>query len=485
MKQLRLFFWMLALGLLTLGQWACRPDAEKFDPSPSRDIRLSDDSLKFDTVITQLATPSRRFRIYNPNAQAIRLSHVAISPNSPFDLIVNGRQGRSIPNVDIRGGDSIMVVVQGRVGLVPSDLPFLIEDSVGITVQGRSGTSWVYVEAKGQNANFYTDSLLPCATVWDDRQKPYFIKDDVLVPKGCTLTIREGVTVLNYKNSSIIVRGTLLVQGTRQAPVRFLGTRQESQYDNQPDQWYAIGILDSSQGSSIDWAIIKNGTRGLQVGTLFDKQQPFGANYPKASCRISNSIIANMSEAGIMSFRGDVTGFNNLIYDCAQFNVACFLGGRYALIHNTLGYTGLNGFVRRNPSVVFAETYSVPGVFYQPGKLELAFYNNIVSGGQEEELALLAASPSVSTDPPSIFGNIIRTKISSLSANNANTVLTTFFPFADVRTRNFMLPPLSSAKERGLSLTDFTNDPAPLQTDLAGSARPVNRPDAGAYQGPQ
>ncbi|MCP4452984.1 MAG: lamin tail domain-containing protein, partial [Planctomycetes bacterium] len=58
-------------------------------------------------------------------------------------------------------------------------------------------------------------------TIWDSQGSPYDVHSDLLVPKGITLTILEGVTVVLSPNAKITIQGQLQAQGTEQATIRF------------------------------------------------------------------------------------------------------------------------------------------------------------------------------------------------------------------------------------------------------------------------
>ena len=453
---------LFAFGLIV--SYSCKPRDEIFEPNPGQGVVFSVDTVSFDTIITTLRSATLRFRIYNPNNRAVRLDEVSINPSSPFTLVVNGRPGNNIGNVNINGGDSILVLVEANLDRVNSPLPVWVQDSVMVRVAGRNQAQFVQVEAAGQNAHFYRDSILPCNTVWADKQQPYFLRDNVLVPKGCTLTIREGVKVLNFRFSNILVQGTLLVQGTREEPVIFQGTRLEQRFDNQPDQWGAIAFLDSSEGSFINYAEIKNGTHGVQVGTPPDVQPP--------DLFIANTRISSMSGIGIFGFGGTIEGYNNLVFDCALHNLAIFRGGRYDFAHNTFAYSNTLGFIRRDPSVVFSEVYNEPGQSFPSQPLVLNFINNIVTGNRPEEWALILTD---TTNSPrvAVFGNSVRSEQTFWDANNERYAGEV--PLTGRQMRRFGIPAEGKPRNTGAKLSDLYEANPPLLNFLSRDLARITR----------
>jgi hypothetical protein len=119
------------------------------------------------------------------------------------------------------------------------------------------------------------------------------------------LTINPGVRIHFHRGSSLLVFGTLQVNGTVEEPVTFQGDRLEKMYEDLPGQWgswveydngsaYILGgihITPPSRDNVINHAIIKNAIKGIQVDTLSNTERPM--------LTITNSRIENMTVAGI------------------------------------------------------------------------------------------------------------------------------------------------------------------------------------------
>ena len=69
----------------------CRKDLQ-ITPDPSAKLQFSTDTLHFDTVFTTIGSSTRRLKIFNPQAQAVKVSSIQLAggANSLFRLNLNG-----------------------------------------------------------------------------------------------------------------------------------------------------------------------------------------------------------------------------------------------------------------------------------------------------------------------------------------------------------------------------------------------------------
>lgn len=457
---------------------SCRPQDEVATSNPSAAITTSTDTVRFDTVITSLWSPTRRLRIYNPNDQAITISSITLGPNTPFsiEMYVNGRPGTSQSNILLRGKDSLLILISVNLRNTQAGLPFLLRDSLTIRTHGIAQPKTVQLEAWGQNAIFFDGDSLTADAVWDDQERPYYLKNSFLVGRGKTLTIKEGVKVYNFASSNLIVLGRLLVQGTAAKPVIFTGTRQEARFDLQPDQWGAIAILEESRGSRIEHAIIKNGLRGIQVGIPQSSQVP--------ECYIRNCLIRAHSEWGICAFGGAITAINNIVLDCGINAFGAYQGGTYTLIHNTLGYSNIFGFKRDNPALGLFDFFEFASRQFAFGKLDIALRNNLVVGGRNNEFVRGILNNSLGHVVRDLSGNAIRTDTNRAELTSLrNTILSGTFRFNNVTNGDFAYDTVATLPRRtGIDL----NEGSLLQafpeagTDFYGKPRNLITPDPGA-----
>ena len=490
---LRFVVWIGAL-LALLG--ACKPLDERLDPNPAEGLAFSDTAILFDTVFTTRKTITQRLRIYNPNAGTIVLEEVRMEGNagqaSPFSLTVNGRRGTVIQNVEILGKDSAWVLVSGLLPEARVDTPLIYQDKVLFRIRGRAEAQAVPVVAKGQDAVYLqANTTIRSDTTWR-ANKPIVLLGTVLVDTLRALTIEPGTRVHLFSNAFLVCKGALVAEGTYQRPIRFTGTRLESYYANVPGQWGYIGLLPGSEGSSLRHCIIENGLRGLQVGI---------PTFPAPiSVQLDNVLIRNCSDVGLWGFNAAITGYNLVIADCGSSYIAGQMGGSYAFAHCTLAQSGNTPFNRRSPLVFFADFFqqdqnSPRLVGFTP---RISFFNSILSGSQELELAtaLAPGGPAQPFDYSRVQNNLITgRRYPDLPTSNRLLPVSFFAPGGQFfrQPSSYDFRPDSAnpgpAATGGMRITEIDDrEPAfrPLPTnkflDFVAKDRDANTPTLGAYE---
>lgn len=123
---------------------------------------------------------------------------------------------------------------------------------------------------------------------------------ELVVPKGETWTVRPGAAI-RFRGGRWIVRGRLVVAGTAREPVRVEGD----------DAFEGIDFR-GEDGSSVAWAVIAGGQRGVQVtnasvrflATRWEKNGIGLGVEPYAKVRLDNCAFASPSRVGILVKRG-------------------------------------------------------------------------------------------------------------------------------------------------------------------------------------
>ena len=467
--------WLCCLLLCSGFLLSCQHE-DKFTDSSSARLDFSTDTVKFDTIFTTIGSVTKQFMVYNRNKEAVRTS-VSLGDGSLYRLNIDGISGNHLENLEIRGNDSAFIFVEVTVDPQNSNSPMVVLDSIQFMTNGNLQD--VKLMAFGQDVHLYNDSLIGNAHWVAD--KPYLIYNSVMVDSLCTLDIDAGAQIYFHNNSSLIVSGRLHVNGTKDEPVVFQGDRLEKYYADKPGQWGATYLIDGntyyfgnihflrgSSGNTIDYAIIKNGTKGIQIDNHVDDE---------TTLTISNTVISEMSIAGIYAQSANVNVYNTLIYNCNYYAAALTLGGNYNFVHTTLvNYTARHTM----PSLVLNNYYTSDNSI-NIYDFKAHFANSIIHGSLNSELiidegfdydtqfefqfenCLLKIDPRFEMDDTTLFKNIV----------SGQTELPRFVNAAE---GDFHLDTLSSAKDMGnpAYLIDW-----PL--DLDGNQRD-KLPDLGAYE---
>lgn len=283
-------------------------------------LEFSTDTLTFDTVFTTVGTTTRIVTVYNRSSDNLKLSTVTLSGGvaSHFRMNVDGDTSLVARDIEIEAGDSIFIFVQANINPTDATMPFVVEDAIVFSNGQR-----VALTAWGRNAIYHR--ILPSDSTWFtvidcenwNHTLPHVFIDPAAVLDGHTLTLRNGDELYFYDDAMLIIDSNahLRVQGTEDAPVLFTSMRHDGWYDYLPGQWQTIWFYNYSTGNVIDHAVIENGTSGLRC-------------YPGSQLTVSNTVIRNMSDCGIVGQAATITGRNLLVYDCLA-DVTVLRGGSY------------------------------------------------------------------------------------------------------------------------------------------------------------
>lgn len=316
MRRLVYVFYLAVIPWFSI---SCEKESFKVDDGGVK-LEFSTDTLTFDTVFTTVGTTTRIVTIYNRSSDNLKLSTVTLSGGvaSHFRMNVDGDTSLVARDIEIEAGDSIFIFVQANINPTDATMPFVVEDAIVFSNGQR-----VVLTAWGRNAIYHR--ILPSDSTWFtvidcenwNHTLPHVFIDPAAVLDGHTLTLRNGDELYFYDDAMLIIDSNahLRVQGTEDAPVLFTSMRHDGWYDYLPGQWQTIWFYNYSIGNVIDHAVIENGTCGLRC-------------YPGSQLTVSNTVIRNMSDCGIVGQAATITGRNLLVYDCLA-DVTVLRGGSY------------------------------------------------------------------------------------------------------------------------------------------------------------
>ncbi len=460
---------------------SCKKDVLLTDSAAK--LNFSTDSVLFDTVFTTVGSTTKTFKIHNLHSQPLNISKVylATGSNSQFRMNVDGVSGTLLNDIQIPGGDSLFVFVQVTVNPTHANAPLLIRDSIIFETNGN--TQHVMLTAIGQDVYLHKPdhfpinglppfSIIQCNSTWLN-DKPHLIFGYAVVDEGCTLRMQAGTHV--YLNNKAVLwvyhGGTLIVDGLHGSEVTFQGARLEADYKDVPGQWGKIWLSSGSINNVINWAVIKNGSIGVQADTLGASSNP--------TLRISNTIIKNMSAAAIYGQGSFIRGNNCVFANCGQYAAALTIGGKYSFLQCTFA-DYWTGKPRTTPLLNLNNYYVDINGVTQVRNLDSAYFGNcILYGDLTDEVGL---------DTFAIAGVfnykfdycLLKTALNTGSSLHFNSVIANQDPmFADQSINNYQLTAGS------VNAIDKGNPVIFIGTDLNNKPRPnpnTSYPDLGAYE---
>jgi hypothetical protein len=349
------------------------------------DLRYSTDTLSFDTVFTTQGSFTASFKIYNPQPQRIKVSSVRLAGGqaSYFSLNVDGYKGQSVENIEIAPNDSIFVFATVNIDPTSANTPFVVEDKVVATMNGNDYE--LPLVAYGQNAYYLYDSIMPTQTWLTD--KPYVVINSALVDSLQTLTIPAGCKIYMHANSTLYVKGTLKINGTKADSVVFQGDRLDRAYfgyEGYPGEWGGIFFLPGSTGSVLDYAVLRNcgnGSAGVPAAL-------YAAG--GASLQLKHVTVENSIGYGLICFGAQVRAENSLFHTCGAQALAIFEGGQYDFLNCNFINFGTDKVSHiDNPTVAVLNYRKVSETEYVVGNLlPSSFVNCVIWGSLENEMVL-------------------------------------------------------------------------------------------------
>ncbi|HEY8970861.1 MAG TPA: choice-of-anchor Q domain-containing protein [Puia sp.] len=465
MRNLRLFIPLV----IALALFSCRKDS--FITSKDAILRLSADTLFFDTVFVSTGSITEAVKVINGNDQKLRLSDVKLMGGSQsfFSININGAPGPQRQNVELEAGDSIYIFVAVSIQPNAANLPFIIQDSIQVAFNGLS--QYIQLQAWGKNAHFLRNQVIESNVTWDNTL-PYVILGGLQVDTNATLTIPAGCRIYLHADAPLLVDGTLKVQGAKgdSNHVIFRGDRLDDPYRDFPGGWPGIYFRQTSNASSMEYAEIKNAYQAVVASGSPLSSPP--------QLTLDQCIIDNSYDAGIMGIQTSIQANNCLISNCGK-NIVLNYGGNYRFLHCTaVGFS--NDYVTHSQPVLSVSNNIVQdnGTSLN-ADLSADFVNCIfwgASGMVDNEVQLTRQG---STAYHVGFTNCDwKVKTAPTDATVSNMIVNTDPLFDSVnnsrRYYDFHLRPASPLIDKGISSS--------LSLDLDGNPRPIGLPDLGCYE---
>lgn len=306
---------------------------EDYTLSPSHQLRFSTDTLAFDTVIAGEPTSTRMLDVHNDASQALRIkaTYLASGKQSLWRVNLDGEflKNGHAEEITLPAGDSLRIFAEMTAPETGQDLPKSYEEKLIFELE--SGVrQHVLLTAMGQDVERLKARTISVATSLK-AQRPYQIFDSLVVAQGATLTLPAGTRLYFHPRSSLIVRGTLVVDGTLEHPVVLRGDRlgnmfTKQAYDRIPNQWGGVVFASTSRANRLEHCDIHSGAYGLRC-------EPNEQSSPVLTLR--NSIIHNTKghalEATLCSVDAANTQITNAGGDCVHL-----VGGRHHFVHCTI-----------------------------------------------------------------------------------------------------------------------------------------------------
>lgn len=458
---------------------ACNDDTD-FSSNPSHRLTFSADTISFDTVFTDVASPRSGIMVYNNNDEALRISNVELlsGGDSGFRVLVDGQYGTSMQNIELWSNDSLYLFAELTPPKNNAAEPLMLKDVLRFTLE--SGVQQqVLLMAYGRDVSFMRAVTVNSDSVISAGH--YVVYDSLVVAQGATLTMEPGATLYFHDKVPMIVRGTISAVGTKEQPVIFRGDRIDNifsylPYDRLPGQWDGIVLASTSNGNNFEYCDIHSANYGIKMEAGDSTVQRLTMNASRLENFYGNALELVQAHARVT---------NSLLAN-AGGNCVKVVGGNVNFIHCTIA----NFFVYkvRDVALTLHNSYgTTPAPLYGAN-----FVNCVITGSKKDEL-MGYLSTLGDTVPNCKNYHFENTLINTVVGDDGNFVNVTVdesetSPFAaehfrtidhDIFLYDFHLTEGSTARSIG---GDALLDDEKLRYDKDGVLRESGFVDAGCYR---
>lgn len=328
MKTMRiLFFFIIGVFASAIIAGCINDD---FTDSPDDLLSFSTDTLRFDTVFTDLGTPTARLKVFNHASKAVNISSIRMRDNGEtFQMNVDGVSGKSFENIEIRARDSIFIFVECMIGANGDDRPFKVEGMMDFVTNGVTQT--VLLEAYGQNVERLRNMVVDRDMTFT-AARPYVIFDTLHVKEGATLTLEAGTRLLFHDKGFMQVDGRLIAKGEIGNMVLMQGDRldnvlPDAGYEILSGQWEGVRFGPTSFGNRMEYVEMQSSVSGVRVDSCGVTDM--------ARLTLVNSWLHNSQRNVLRSEYSGVDAYGCCFSDAGEATVL-LTGGRHEFVQCTI-----------------------------------------------------------------------------------------------------------------------------------------------------
>ncbi|MBR6106039.1 MAG: hypothetical protein IKP81_13400 [Paludibacteraceae bacterium] len=459
-KQLRLLIAVLSATLLLT---ACE-DEPDFSTDGRLRLSYSTDSVKFEPLVTGQATSTRTIKVWNNSGEDLKIGNVELrSASNSFQMVVDGRSGTSINNLELLNGDSLFIFVRANLKENEDKQPVLINDSIVLTYNGNKDR--IILNAVGQNAVVLRNYTIEKDTVWTNVQ-PFLVFGKLEVAEGATLTVKAGTEILFHRGASLSVAGKIDIRGNASDMVLLSGDRLDElspglPYTNIYGQWEGIRFMSTSTNNIMEGVLMRGATYGIEIDTaeIVDNQWRL---------TIANSDIRTSKRGNLKVWNARVKAYNSVFANGGSQNV--FLaGGEFLFNHCTLSENSVS-------ALRFKESLVLQGSEERP--ISNAQFNNCIINGSSSNEVEVDGSDWCTY---SINNSLVNTTSEDTASFYKQCLFnkSAGFSFRPKYYYDFHIDSISFARNIGDST--LVKVYPECATDLDGNIRQKGKTDAGAY----
>ncbi len=366
---------------------ACTDD-DSFTSSSSNRLTFSTDTIKMDTVFSQVPTPTKDFWVYNHSGDGLRCRNVRLrnGNQSGFRVNVDGvylgsESGYQTSDIEVRDKDSIRVFIELTSPENGGTDPEYLEDELVFTLE--SGVEQeVVLNGYSWDADFVRNLVITRDTTFTGT-KPRVVYGTIDVKEGATLTLSAGTTLYFHSYAGIDVHGRLQSLGTADNNVTLRGDRLDRMFDYLPydlvsGRWGGLHFYEESYDNAIAYTDIHSASTAIMCDS---------SDISRRKLILSSSTVHNCHGAGISVLNSNVVATNCQITNCLLDCVYIF-GGVGEFSYCTIGQFYPFDSNRQN-ALYFCATPDDPVLLSCVNCLITGYGDDVISGDYTSEEAVL------------------------------------------------------------------------------------------------
>ena len=373
------FIWVCVLASWLAGLSSCTEDSINVDADFS--LEFSVDTLRFDTLFTDMGSATLKLKVYNPSAQKACIEHIRLMEARYFHLNINGLASDQANQVFLNARDSMLVWVQVYIDPSDATTPFVVRDSILFSLNGKNQV--VQLEAYGQNAERLHKLTVTSDTLLTARL-PYLVSDTLRVLPGATLTLAPGTRLYFRKYAVLYVEGKLVAEGNAQQIIQFRGDRDDYMntipplsYNLCSGQWGGMVFAAGSFENRLVHVDVCNTDFGIRIDST---------DMSKQALYVENSMLRNSTGNVLEAIHAKMTVNNSLLYNAGNYVVA-LQGGDYTWKHCTFAnYYQFAWGGRTNPILLYGNRRVDATSAVAPMPFASKMYNSLVYGSYTNEI---------------------------------------------------------------------------------------------------
>lgn len=453
-------------------------DDESFTTSQTNRLTFSTDTVKMDTLFSNVPSAAKSFWVYNNSGDGLRCSSIRLErgASSGFRVNVDGiylSEGTNYQSneVEIRNKDSVRVFVEVTLPTASAATPTYSDDNLIFTLESGveqkvNLNAWAWNARQLRNVEISKDS-----TISSDGT-PLIIYGGIKIDSAATLTIAPGTTLYFHADAGIDVYGKLISQGTAENNVVLRGDRIDKMfdylpYDRVPAQWMGIHFHESSYDNVLDYTDLHSANTGIEMDS---------SDVNRQKITLSHSTVHNCQGYGVYAANAKLTISNcqitNTLNDCIGI-----VGGDVTINNST--FAQFYPFdARRGAAFSFSDGYPIVRLNVL-NSLITGYADDVLSGSVSDTTATknwlfdhcIIRTPKIETKDSVYFTNVSYEDVKDTTSTGRKHFVKVD---ADNQFYDFHLDSVSMAR-------DNANIGTALKDDRDGHKRD-DKPDIGAYE---